>query len=486
MKTFFRVVIAIVILFLVTVTLIWYFGKHKRLHAPPNQNTTIYTPRNTTLHFPLLIAINDIEGLANRKIPVLILNKRIPVHNGKDTLILKITRQGNIRLSTRDQFIYTSIPLKLEAQFVKKLIGDKGITLFKKEPLLLYITAQFKSALSLDELLKVKTESTLLDIDWRQNPSITFAGIKFDLKQKITEQFMERAPEITGKIDRIIYDRVDLRKPVNRIWNNLQRPLHASKKQPDLFIRVNPKSLEIHLDNSINDSLKVNLVFDSKLFAMFSADTASVQRIPFPRKVKISDTEQASPISYLYIHFLFPLEKLNQLARTQLIGKKVKVQGYELVIRDLKITNSRQNIYVKVKHSGSFNGEITVKGFPRLSEDKKQILIDNLEYENNVDDVLVKTAEDVLHDEILNLVREYVRFDIAEMVDAIPDMAQGAIDKSKIAKKADIDVHRLELQDIEVYLTKHNIQFLISGRSYFEMALKKETFKPKTKEKKRK
>lgn len=479
MKTFFRVVIALVIMFLVSIVAIRLFGRNKKMHAPPNQNTTIYTPRNTQLHFPLQISINDIQALANRKIPLQILNKRIPVHNGKDTLILKITRQGNIRLSTRDQWIYTAVPLRLEAQFIKKIIGDKGITLFKKEPLVLYITAQFKSALSLDELLKIKTQSTLLDIDWRQNPSITFAGIKFDLKEKITEQFMERAPQITDQIDRIIYTRVDLRKPVTRIWNNLQRPLHASKKQQDLFIRIHPKSLEIHLANSINDSLKINLLFESKIFAMFAEDTASVERVKFPRKVKINSTPKASPISYLYIHFLFPLEKLNKLVRQQLIGKKVSVQGYELVIRDLKITNSRSNIFVKIKHSGSFTGEVIVKGFPRLSADKKEILIENLEYENKVDDVLVKTAEDVLHTEILNLVRQYVRMDIAEMVEAIPDMAQGAIDKSKLAKKADISLHRLELQDIEVYLTKNNIQFLISGRSYFEMALKKESFKMK-------
>lgn len=479
MKTFFRIVIALVILFLAAVALIWFFGRNKKLHAPPNHNTTIYTPRNTSVHFPLQISIKDIASLANRKIPIQILDKRIPVHNGKDTLILKITRQGNIKLSARDRLIYTAIPLRLEIQFVKKIIGDKGITLFKKEPLLLHITAQFRSALSLDEFLKIRTQSTLLDIDWRNNPTITLAGIKFDLKEKISEQFMERAPQITDQIDRIIYNRIDLRKPVTRIWNKLQKPLHASKKQPDLFIRIHPKSLEIHLDNSTNDSLRINLLFESKLFAMFSEDTASVERVKFPRKVKINNSLKASPISYLHIHFLLPLEKLNKMVRKQLIGKKVSVQGYELVIRDLKITNSRNNILVKIKHSGSFNGEVLVKGFPRLSADKKEILIENLEYENKVDDVLVETVEDVLHSEILNLVRDYVRLDIAEMVDAIPDMAQGAIDKSKLARKADIQLHRLELQGIEVYLTKNNIQFLISGRSYFEMALKKESFKIK-------
>jgi len=479
MKTFFKTILSIIAILLLALLLIYLFTDHKKLRIFQNHSTKLYEPNTTTLNFPLLISINDLEKLANAKIKTVMLDKRIPLKTPGDTLILKITRLGKLNISLENQFFNSSVPLKLEIQYIKKIIGKTKVEFFKKEPLQLKLTAYFRSSLDLQEDMKIKSSSKLTEIRWHEDPNVKILGIEFNLKEKINQLLFEKSGEVAAKIDGLIRNKINLKKPTLKIWNNIQKSIPANKKQKDLYVRIQPQNLSVFVDKSLGDSLKLNLVVNSKIFVRFAKDTADIKRVNFPKKISIIRKKDIEKISNLHLHFLFPLEDLNAILNRELTGKTLKAQGLSVKIKSVEIMNGQRNIYVKIKHTGDISGEIIVKGMPKLSDDKRTLLIQNVAFENKLDDDVANSLTDILHSQILGLLKQYVKFDVGSAIESIPDFARKAIKKSKLSKKAEIELQHLEVDKIKIKLTRDNVQLIVSGHSSFEIALKKESFKLK-------
>lgn len=478
MKRFFKIIISIVVILVTALILIMIFVDHKKLKIVENKSEELYEPEITTMNFPLMISVHDIEKLANSKIKEVLIDKRIPQKKG-DTLILKITRMGNIKFVLSNLQFNSSVPLKLEVQYIKKIVGKKSVEFFKKEPLVLMLSAKFRSKVNLDEYMKLRTETTLTEIQWNEEPNIRFLGIEFKLKEKINELLFAKAPEITSNIDGMIREKVNLIKPTLKIWKNIQKSIKTNKKQKDLFIRIQPQTLSVHVDKSLGDSLKLDLIVTSKVYVRFGADTSLIAKVDLPKKIKIVGKNKVEDVSKIQLHFLFPLKKLNEIIQKELVGKTFKVQNLNVTIKKVQVINGTKNIYVRIKHTGDIKGQVLLKGMPKLSKDKQSINIENVAFENQIEDEVVNSLTDLLHAEILSLLQEYVHFDIAEVMESIPDYARTAIKKSKMAKKAQVNLDHLEVDDLEIELTKDNIQLLVSGHSTFEISLKKESFKLK-------
>jgi len=465
------------------VVVIMLIARHRPLNVKKNRSDKIYEAEMTKMSFPVLISMSDIEKIANTKIKHVLIDKRIPMKNGNDTLILKVTRLGNLDFELDNSYFNSSVPLKLEIQFIKKIIGKKNVQFFKNEPLTLLISAKFRSAINLREDMKLKIHTTLSEIVWNEEPNVKVLGIEFNVKEKINEMLLEKAPDITSKIDGLVADKINLKRPALKVWNKIQNGIKINKKQKDLYVKIQPKTLSIHVDKTMNDSLKLDLIVMSKIFVRFAEDTADIERMAFPKKINIMSRHEVDEFSKLHLHCLFPLKQLNKIIKKQLEGKEFDVKGLTVKIRRIEVFNGANNIYVKIKHSGSIEGQIILRGFPELSEDHRTLSIKNVSFENKLKDEMFNSMTDVLHDQILSIMKDYTSFDIGDLMESIPDQARTALKKSKLAKKADISLDGLEVDNLEVRLTRRNIQLIVSGHSSFGISLKKDSFKALKKKK---
>lgn len=478
MSKFFKIVLIIIAIVLLSIVGVVLFARHKSLYFKENKSTRLYEPELTTLNFPVLIAISDIQKLANQKIKTVLINKTVPMKNAGDSLILKVTRMGDIRFNLVNQDFYSSIPLKIEIQVIKKLIGKKNIQIFKKDPFTLMITGKFQSKVTLQNDLKINSTTSLKEIVWQEAPNLTIMGMNFNIQKQVDNLLKEKAPEITAKIDDLIRDKINLRKPVLKIWNKLQRGLPANKELKDLYIKIQPQSLSVFVDKSKSDSLKLNMIVTSKVYLRFATDTSSIKRKELPQKIKIL-RKPNTQMSELSMHFLVPMEKLNEVLKQRLMNQELTLQSMRVKLQEINVINGTKDMFVKIKITGDFDGEILVKGLPVLSDDKKTIYISNIELESKLKDPLFNSFTDLLHEQINDLLKQNVDFNIEELMQSVPDFARKAINKSKMAKKAEITLNHLEVTDLKIYLTKNNVQLLIEGESDFEIAVKKEGFKLK-------
>jgi len=475
MKKIWKVSIIVIAISLLVWFSMWFFAKPRHLELKQNQSTTLVEPAITTFNFPLYISVSDLEKLINKKLKILLADKTIPFENGKDSLKVKMYRLGNFSVQLQNEKIISSVPLKLEIQIQKHLIGKKSITFLKKKPFIIQLKVHFSSDFQIDEFLKFHTKTKLTKIEWLEEPELKILGIDFNMKRKIDEIISAKTLEINRKFDNLIYKKINLKKPTLKIWNNLQKAILANKTQKDLFVRIQPQNLAVFVNKNSTDSLKLNLVVTSKVYLRF--DTLLISKVDFPKKIKLLSVPPSDSMSKINIHFLLPLAKLNQILDEKIAGKTIKIKGIKVKIESISVSNGLKYLNLKVKHSGGINGTSYFKGIPVLSKNKKTISIQDIDFENKIETKVFNSLADMFHEEILKLIQKNIQFKVGQMMDSIPTMAKNVIQKSKFSKKAVVNLNHLKINELKIHLTKSNVELLISAESIFEIAVRKESFK---------
>lgn len=462
---------------------ILYFTTHKKLVYKENTSTQLYEPEYTHLHFPVFIAVSDLEQLVNRRLKTILVDKTQAVKNQKDSLVIKVIRTGNIKFNIRQQQLYSSVPLKIQLTFIKKMIGNSSIQVFKKDPLSFEITAKMLSSFTLTNDLKIDLDTRLEEIIWKEEPTAKIAGINFNLKKMVDRLLHEKAPDITDSLDMTIQRKVNLRKPINKIWNNLQKSMKTNKHEKDIYIKVQPKSLAVHLDKTQNDSLRLNLHIQSKLYLRVGKDTSMIKKIPLPSKIRLMNNFDEEENSNLHLHALIPLYRLNEVLNRRIANNKLDVSGLSLNIKNIEVINSTKTIISKITIEGDLSGTVLLKGLPYLSKDKKVLFIKNIGVESRFNKPILNSLTDLLHEQILSLLAENTTFNLNETMSSIPELVRNGLKKTKIVKKADITLNDLQIEGLQIELTKHNIQLLVNGTSDFEIAVRKEALRKPVKKK---
>lgn len=472
-----KLIYLILFISLVAVVIAFFSIRRKRLYVKENTSTQIYEPEISTFSFPVYLSVGDLEELINRKIKVQIIDKQLPIEGKKDSVILKIERLKDIQVSIKNNIFNFKVPLKLEIAYLKNVGFKKNVAFFKKEPVTLYLTAFFKSDVALKENLQLNTKTKLSHIQWLEAPSMKVFGINFDIKTKATAILEDKAPEITQMIDKMIREKVDLRKPLDRIWSKMQKSLPATKHQENLYVKIQPQTVAVFVNKNFSDSIKLDLQVTSKIYVRHGSDTSQITRTQFPDKVKILDKPNRPELDHVQIHALLLLSEINKTLQEKLIGKKLDIPGFDIKIANVIVHNGNKHIVTQIDLKGTLEGSVRVKGIPVLSTDKSRFYVSDLDFESKIRDRTFNSVSDILHDQIRLLLQDNLSFDLSGVLSSISNLAQKSIDTTKMAKKADFRIQELEVEKLKIHLTQNSIQLLIYGASDFEISIKNEGLK---------
>lgn len=470
-----KYLILVIVLALLTVAVLSI--RRKRLYIKENTSTEMYEPEISTFSFPVYLSVKDIEELINRKIKIQFVNKQLSIEGGKDSVILKIERLKDIQVQLKNGNFYFKVPLKLELVYLKNLGLKKNVAIFKKEPVTVSLIAFFKSDVDLKDNLKLKTKTKLTHIQWLEEPSLTVLGINFDIKKKASSILEEKSPEITKMIDKMIAEKVDLRKPLDRIWGKMQKSLPATKHQENLYVKIQPQTVAVFVNKNFSDSIKLELQVTSKIYVRHGQDTSQIKRTKFPDKIKLLTEENRWEKDKIQIHALLLLSEINKTLNEKLVGKTLDIPGFNIQIAKIRVHNGNKNIVTAIDLKGTLEGTVRVKGIPVLSQDRSRLFISDLDFETKITDRTFNSISDILHAQIRSLLTENLNFDLSGVFSSISDLAQKSIDTTKMAQKADIRIQDLEIEKLKIHLTQNSIQVVIFGASDFEISIKKEGFK---------
>jgi hypothetical protein len=260
---------------------------------------------------------------------------------------------------------------------------------------------------------------------WRLKSETSFDRPSFLDPCRLTDQNIDgtpivkslidaKLPALGSAIDAKLRERTEAKGRAEAVWQKLQEPTGLT---PNLWLTLNPTSAQAspigaEEEGLIQTSLQLLL-----------RPTASLGSQPVPRSIPLPSLEMTS-ISGKGFHLAVPIlaeyPAINRLLDQRLVGSEIPSSvGDPLKIVSARLYGSGANLILELGITGGINGTLYAIGTPVLDTDTNTLRFERFNFTVETKNVLIKTANWIVHDDILSRLEPETRIDLSEQVDTL-------------------------------------------------------------------
>jgi hypothetical protein len=425
---------------------------------------------------PIMYPVQELEDMANEKLNGKIIEARLAISKGNDSLFLSISRFKPLELwYDGDRGLTYKIPVQIDGFIDSKVVGIK---IKNKTPVHAKIIMTLFSDLYMDPKWDLLTKTEIKKIEWVEEPKLNVAGIKFNLKPPIEKALESNKEKIIQKLDQSTGDLVKIRQSIDKLWGDIQKPITINRKVVPVWLKGDAENMDGRLIRESKDTLMIEV----GLYAAMSTtldSAASIKDVkPLPAfKQKKNETQGLNA----FVHITLPFDKLNSFINTITDTMKFDYGNHKVQIESAEIYGTPEGIAIRVSTKGDLKADLYLRGTIGFDSLQKKVVIENFAFDVNTEQSLVSAADWFAHDQILDRIRPYLTLPVNKTFDAIPQLIIKGIEKGKLGKKIDLRFSELDVNIYQYIITTKNIQLIVSAKGYADITLQKGLFNKKKK-----
>ncbi len=407
---------------------------------------------------PLAYSMDEFQEMVNSQIPQTLHTDDSFENNNNDNIKYVIRRNGEVVMTAKGNQITYSVPLHvdLEAQVAPKILGRKRKLLSQK--LDFALTAHLKSEVGLDEEWKLATKTDYQGVKWVKKPVVT--ALKIDLSNKVEEILSQKAGELLAKLDRLAHDKVNLRKPIEKVWGDLQKPILVNRQKRLVWLVAEPFGVVAGPIHAANGYLNVEVGIRAYAYSHIGDTAGLVKPNPLPPLTLISGRTGGYELNVLA---KIPFKEANALLAEELAGMEFDIQGRKIKIKEARIMGSGQDILLKVVVRGRVKGDVYFRGRPRYDEETHTLSVTDFDFDVYTEETLLHAANWLLHDDFRDKIAEKLVLPLAGPVSMLPALINQGIEKGKTGEKITLTIHEMAVYPASILVTNTNLEVMLKG-----------------------
>lgn len=261
---------------------------------------------------------------------------------------------------------------------------------------------QYTTSFAIENDYSLKTKTYLTELKAIDPCEVTV--FKYDATDKLLKEVRKSLKDLAQDIDRQL-SAVSFKKEAESAWKTLNAPI----KVKDLgILHVNPKSIFLSEPVIKNDSLHttLSLIVDP---VFNHNNTSTPSKLP-----ELNVISQPKSDSFdLNIAFQLNYDSLSKTIQQYAGGQQLQLKGKTIIFDSVSIAGADNNeLIVRVKFSGSKKGLMYLRGTPKYDPAEETLELTNVSYDLATKSVLLKTADWLFDDKIIQKITEASKQDL--------------------------------------------------------------------------
>jgi len=446
---------------------------------PPRQTSLDSTliPPLSTLTIPIRYEVAKLENMVNSKITGIILNESFRINDKADTLSLVIEKSSPITLSWSNPVLYYSVPVRVSGKFIKH-VGN--LTIRNNQPVEMEIVLHMSTRLDIGSNWQLKTKTTLEEIKWIKDPKLKVIGVRINLRKKVEEAINKNRDMLTTKLDAVIPGVLDTRKIVSKLWLDIQKPIRINKKEKDVWLKAYGKTITARFVDSNPDLIALNVQLKAHLESYIEGDDIPASNDTLPSYV-VNKYDHDSITMYVLVKL--PFKQAEEILNETLVGKELSAEGYSTRIQKLNLYGTDSAVCLQVKLKGDVDGSVFMTAVPGYDTAAATLFASKFNYDLDTENALVNSANWLLQDTVLNIVRKKLMLNVQPFIDSLPKLITQGVERGRTGEKIDVTITSLEIRPINHLITKKELQILFFARARARIDLEQKLFVKRKKKK---
>jgi hypothetical protein len=472
-----KVVLIIVLLIAGGAGAWWYYSFQNptvKPIAPPRSrlDSTLQVPVST-LRIPLDFSLRDLESTVNKKLAGVFLKEAIAVGDKqKDSVYLALERFDVVKLGWQPGLLSAEVPLRIEFNFMKKAAG---IRIANDKPVTAEVVLHLKSNVMLDDRWGLKSTTKIDTVIWKMEPTLKVVFVNVNLRGLADKYLQRNEAKLTHQFDSLMHTVIDSRKVVEKIWNDIHKPIILKKTQPQVGLLTKAEALSSRWNPNHVGEISAMVTLKARVYSWFEQPPV-VEAAPLPRHRYAPNEEDELD---LYVHASLPFHQINAFVNRNLEKMNFNYNNYVLKLHHAELYGSDQELALELRVRGALRGKIYFKALPYYDTITQVIGLTNLRYDLSTEEALLNTADWMMHDNLVSIIADTVKHDLTEELQALPQLIELAIARGKSGNKIKLSVDSLAITSHASLITADNIQWVLRARGRAGIALKKKILEKK-------
>lgn len=273
----------------------------------------------------------------------------------------------------------------------------------------------------------LRTKSRVLELNpvsEGERDQCEISGAKVDVTGKIAGVAHGAVDGALQKLDAKLAQ-VSVRKPVEKVWLEIQKPISILQRQ--LWLVINPREISLG-PITANDSTLVARLDLLAAPEIRSGERPAVDPVPLPLLGRTSATRDTADVR---MEGLLTWEAADSILSHKVIGKTIGKGWKRVTIEGLEARYAgRGRILLDVTVSGAAHGTLHVVGTPSYDPATDEISIPDLAFDANSAGYLGQAATWLVNGPFLNEVRTAARIKASVLMDELVRVVTKEVNRS--------------------------------------------------------
>jgi hypothetical protein len=440
---------------------------------------TEFTPKLSDINVPISFQISHLEEKINQDLNGVLYRD----DNLKgDNLALLVTKNGPIGIEAKNNRVYFSIPLHIQAKVRWRWQACNICpALQRTEAMSFDLITKSESQLSLTDDYQLKTVSTG-DFTWGEKKPFLYMGpVKIGLARYIEPAIRQQLGNIYQKFDQELQSRLQFKQHLQDAWVKLQQPILLDKDL-NAWLTVRPQEIRISPLRIHNGQVDMRIGFSSYIQTVTNGKPQPVINSVLPSLIidnRLSDNVHiglTGEISYRHA---------SQLLKEQVTGKLFTFDGGkdQIRINDAVVSASGEQLVLMLDINGKtkaglfskkLEGKIFLKATPYYDPNTSTIRVKDLDYSIDTKDMLVQTASWLAKEHFREILERHINLPIRSQMEDIQQKLQAVLTQTNRGYEAvQLTGALTHMEPEDIYLTPTSIKAVVNARGKLSMQIEK-------------
>ena len=424
------------------------------------------TKNISTVNIPIEIDLNELEQIVNNEINNLIYEDESREHN--TSFKIKVWKKSPITVNANGDLFETTVPLKIYAKIAYEL-NSFGINLSDTKETEFELDMHYITKLMLSPDWKLETETTANKFDWKKKPVIQFGKINIPLSS-ILSGLIENQQEIIAKeIDYQIQPNLHIKRYVADAWEIMQKPYKFSDDY-DGWLKLTPTKILLSRLHGKGKKATIALGIQGYTETFIGQKPQAIIDSQLPDFTLVDSVNNQFTIS---LNSQISHKQINRILQDNFLNQSFTYNDNKnkISITNIELFGSWENLVVETHIEGSINGKLYLKGKPVFSPVTESIYIENLDFDLDTKNKLVKTASWLTKSTLLDKMKEKLTFPLRDQLKHANKMIQHNLNKNEVAPGIVLNGNLKELSPSNIYITPESIIAIIQAKGNADLVI---------------
>lgn len=422
-------------------------------------STDIFKKEVSIINVPISFDLTQLEERINSELTGLMFEDHSEEKNS--SLSLKIWKKAPIQITADGDHFNVMVPLKIWAR-AGLSFNNFGISFADEKETTFEIDLQFNTKAEVSPDWDLKTVTTSNGFEWVKKPVINLGPVKVPLASFLGDVIESQQEQLAHQIDREALINVDIQSMVREAWMLIQTPYQVSKEY-NIWLLVTPIDI---LMTPLSGSGKHSMFsFGIKAYTetyIGETPAANINRdLP-----NITFADSISSQFSVGLSSKIPCKEINRLLTQQFVNRSFSFNNgkRQITITDINLYGSGNDLVIQAGIKGSVNGVIYLKGKPAFNPSLQTLYMEDLDFDLQTKNKLIKTASWVMHGKLLESFSEALTLPLGEQIKWATATIEQNLNNLEISPGVYLKGSLDELKPSGVFITRESIIATVTAK----------------------